>query len=324
MVETSEKLDVARSLRAALKFGHIHEQSDIALAGACLRHLLGQVRITVTGPGCGDAIALSNLLAGRPLLPNAASGRLVEIKEGQATMATAHLGNGETKSYTNYSKEDGFEKSVRLMQITTDAPMLVSAATTCATAKSTNRLRRLTGLVKDSTDIVLWLPCDLGDEELEIWCSLPDHIRAHGYLVLTPTCKDPTLLCKRARGHFADIIVVDPVSALEACHNIAGVDTALLQDSGGIDLLTFIEGEIRYLDQSVIDESEHLLMHAAVVASDESGQHSPETCANRPMSRPTTLVGRMVDKQQPAPTNELGRFNSEGAKKNATPWSLGL
>lgn len=325
MVDTSEKLDVARCLRETLNSGQVKDQSDAALAQSCLQHLMNRVRLSVMGPGCKDAIDLANLLIGRPLLPGTAVGQLVHLEEGEATEAIAHLRNGETKIYSADAIKDGFDEPVRLMQITSDVPTLVAAAINCATAGSLKRLQHLTDLVGPFTDIALWVPFDLCAEELDLWLSLPERVRTRGHLVLTPSSVDPALLCERAKGHFSGVIVIDPAAAIEACGQENAIDAEMLHEAGGNDLFKAIEREVELLDQSVIDEAEHLLMRIA----EETPNKAAEIDRNAPTApcqsaRIASVGHRKLPHRPKIEPQAISRAISRDLPKPATPWSLGL
>ena len=154
-------------------------------------------------------------------------------------------------------------------------------------------LRRLcvdTDKILPPADISLWTGDELSIPILEAWRSIPDRLRDHSYLVLSPTMDMESW--KSIAQEFVEIMRVDPRRAQEAKENPDGVDKAEFKSSGGAQLVKSIKKEIDVLLQSSLDASEVLFARYG----DEADEEPPMPPANVRTDRPADLTDEIIER----------------------------
>ena len=99
----------------------------------------------------------------------------------------------------------------------------------------------------------------------------------------------------------------------------------MLQDAGGSDLFRSIEREIELLDQSVIDEAEHLLMRACDGTQERAATIARKaSTAGRRSAQIASAGHREIAYNCINEPHAISRVISREISIPATPWSLGL
>ena len=168
-----------------------------------------------------------------------------------------------------------FEDRPSKIRICTDLPVLKKLSILVATDKNAKSLCADAEKTIPAADVTLWAGDALTSPMDEVWKYVPDRLRDHSYLVLSPEMESESWA--GIADEFAGIMLVDPMRAQDAKSAQGGVDKAAFKESGGAGIVKTIKHELGVLVQSALDASEVLLMrYADQLNETETPEPEPE------------------------------------------------
>ena len=247
------------------------DDGDRALAEQSLRRLEQPLRLTVFGTDPRHAISLLNLMIGQPVMPSSLPRARATFLHGEESHARLTFQDGTRKRLEGSEFRKLFDGNPAWVRVHVDLPVLRKISLMVATDRNPNALCADIERTLYSTDFALWAGDELCTPVHQAWRSVPDRLRDHSYLVLSPAMDDGSWTT--IRGEFVDVLTVDPRRAQEAKARKDGVDKAAFKAAGGTELVATIKKEIDLLVQSALDAAEVLLLRHASDA-DAEGKES--------------------------------------------------
>ncbi|MCG6883996.1 MAG: hypothetical protein LJE62_09610 [Silicimonas sp.] len=236
-------------------------RNDRFLAERCLRRLEQPLRLTVFGTDTRHALALINLMIGQPVVSPGLTRARIQFLHGETAHARVQHRDGSQERIEGSDFRRLFEGNPSRVRIYVDLPVLKKLSLLVATEEDPKALCEDVDKTLPSADISLWAGGELTQPVEEAWQQVPDRLRDHSYLVLSPGMKMDTW--KSIAQEFVEIIRVDPASALSAKCAEGGVDKEAFRESGGTHIVKTIKKEIDVLVQSALDAGEVLCLRYA-------------------------------------------------------------
>ena len=251
----------------------VAERTDLSAAvlrrAVTLRAALdAPARIAVIGPPRVGKTGVMNLLAGRPIVPDALSLGVVRLEYGEALGgATVTLRDG-TVTRTRTGKE--------LTAMARHDPALTVIAaplralrrfslTEVALPWDAEAGRRAMRWLAPQVDLVLWCTETAAAGERAAWAALPDRQRDGTILVRTRADRiedDPNAALKELAGRIDDgvaqMLALSAHDAL-ASRSADGVDREAFRHAGGVALLGTVRRFLREREQGLADRASMLL-----------------------------------------------------------------
>lgn len=250
-------------------------QVDGVLAERCLRRLEHPLRLTVFGTNPAHAISLVNLMVGKPVVTPSISRARVQLLHSKTDYARVQLRDGTQKRIEGSNFSDLFEERPSKVRICTDLPVLKKLSILVATEKSAKSLCADAEKTIPAADITLWAGDAFTSPMDEVWQNVPDRLRDHSYLVLSPEMESDTWV--EVADEFAGVLQVDPIGAQEAKAAKGGIDKVAFKEAGGAGIVKTIKHELDVLVQSALDASEVLLMRYADELKESNTPKATET-----------------------------------------------
>jgi len=236
-------------------------RADGQLAERCLRRLEQPLRLTVFGTSPAHAISLVNLMIGKPIVSPSISRARIQLLHSEKDYARVQLRDGSQKRIEGSNFSDLFEDRPSKVRICTDLPVLKKLSILVATEKNAKSLCADAEKTIPASDIALWAGNAFTSPMDEVWQNVPDRLRDHSYLVLSPEMESDTWA--EVADEFAGVLQVDPIRAQEAKAAQGGIDKAAFKAAGGAGIVKTIKHELDVLVQSALDAGEVLLMRYA-------------------------------------------------------------
>ncbi|MGR3512405.1 MAG: hypothetical protein ACU0GG_06535 [Paracoccaceae bacterium] len=358
MSDENRPLETARRLKRLFDQVEL-SRADKVLAERCMRRLAQPLRVTVFGTDPRHAISLINLMVGQPVVsPSLPRGR-IQFVHGEQAQARVQYRDGTQRRFEGAEFRQVFEDNPSRVKLAIDLPVLKKLSILVATEPNAVSLCEDIDKTLTSADITLWAGAELSEPLIGAWESLPDRLRDHSYLILSPEMDFANW--KPIAQEFVEVIRVDPQMAQEAKAAEGGVDKEAFRASGGAQIVKTIKKEIDILVQSALDAADLLLARygdqMAPVTAPEAAAPAPTEPSQRERQAPvreqvysvplgklasrSRLVGSpvpqkprtvsMAIKNMPKVTSRPAskvstkpRTRSRKSGPGATPWSLGL
>lgn len=250
---------------------------DGFLAERCLRRLEHPLRLTVFGTDPSHAISLVNLMVGKAIVPTTVSRARIQVVHSNTDYARVQLRDGTQDRIEGSDFSTLFEDRPFKVRICTDLPVLKKLSILIAAESNPKSLCSDIEKTMPAADITLWAGDALQSPMDEVWKNVPDRLRDHSYLVLSPEMESDSWA--DVAGDFANVFRVDPQRAQDAKAGANGVDKAAFKEAGGADIVKTIKHEIDVLIKSALDASEVLLMRYADQPDDNDAAEAPAKTA---------------------------------------------
>lgn len=256
----------SQALKTAQRLKRLVDQIDISradkvLAERCLRRLTQPLRLTVFGTDPGHAVSLINLMIGQPVVSPSISRARIQFVHGDVAHARLQFRDGSKKRIEGAEFRHLFDENPTRVRIAVDLPVLKKLSILVAAEENPKTLCADFDKTVPVADISLWSGAAPNPPLLEAWESMPDRLRDHSYLVLSPTMDFANW--KQIAQEFVEVIRVDPRAAQAAKDHPDGVDKVAFKETGGAHIVKTIKREIDILEQSALDASEVLFLRYA-------------------------------------------------------------
>ena len=255
-----------RAKHAADRLKLLIEQADLsrtdkALAERCWRRLAQPLRLTVFGTDTKHAVSLINLMIGQPVVSPSISRARIQFLHGETAHARLQFRDGTQRRIEGSEFRHLFDDNPSRVRIYIDLPVLKKLSMLVAAEKDPTSLCADVDKTLPPADIAMWAGAELSEPLTEAWVNMPDRLRDHSYLVLSPQMNYANW--KEIAQEFVEVMRVDPLAAIEAKERRGGVDKVAFKDSGGAQLVRTVKKEIDLLVQSALDASEVLFLRYA-------------------------------------------------------------
>jgi hypothetical protein len=290
------------ALETSLRLKHLIEdvelsRSDKALAERCMRRLAQPLRLTVFGTDPRHAISLINLMIGQPVVSPSIPRARIQFLYGETAHARLQFRDGSQTRLEGSEFRRLFDDNPSRVRIYVDLPVLKKLSILVASESNPVALCEDSDKTLPPADIALWSGAELSSEMVEVWNSIPDRLRDHSYLVLSPDMDMSSW--KSIAQEFVEIMRVDPLRAQEAKEAKGGVDKEAFREAGGGKIVKTIKREIDLLTQSAFDAAEVLLLRYAdqlpTVSAPATPEPGPE--ADAPEPEPNRVPTRVMREQ---------------------------
>ncbi len=286
MSEDTRLRDTARRLKRLGGNADL-PKADRFLMEQCLRRLEQPLRLTVFGTDPRHAISLINLMIGQPVVSPSIPRARIQFLYSDTAHARLQFRDGSQEKIDGTQFRRLFEDNPSKVRIYVDLPVLKKISILVAAEKDAEQLCADVDKTLPAADIALWAGAELSPPLAAVWESMPDRLRDHSYLVLSPKMEFQSW--KGIAQEFVEILRVDPRRAQEAKDAIGGVDKEEFRESGGAQLVKTIKGEINLLTQSAADAGEVLLArYADDGGAPDAGEESVPTETALPSPDPDT------------------------------------
>ncbi|MEO0943450.1 MAG: hypothetical protein AAFY06_01220 [Pseudomonadota bacterium] len=316
--DDSVKVTAAR-LRHLIDNGNL-SASDRAIAEQCQRRLEQPLRLTVFGTDPRHAIGLINLMVGQPVVAPSINRARIHFFYGEEPHARLQFRDGSRKRLEGSEFRRLFDDNPSWVRIYINLPVLKKLSLLVATETQTRALCSDVEKTLPASDIALWAGADLNEALAQVWERVPQRLRDHSYLVLSPEMDFASW--RPVAQEFVEVLRVDPRRAQDAKAAEGGVNKEAFKASGGAQFVRTIKKEIELLIQSALDASEVLFMRHADVADATKNADLPTDQEEdwpdddrRPKLTPAeteALITRIASQQQgdPAYAVTLGKLAS--------------
>lgn len=294
--------DDNHALETSLRLKHLIEdvelsRADKALAERCMRRLAQPLRVTVFGTDTRHAVSLINLMIGQPVVSPSIQRARIQFLYGETAHARLQFRDGSQTRLEGSEFRRLFEDNPARVRIYVDLPVLKKLSILVASESNSAALCEDSDKTLPPADIAIWAGAELTTPMVEVWNNIPDRLRDHSYLVLSPDMDMSSW--KSIAQEFVEIMRVDPQRAQEAKEAEGGVDKEAFREAGGTKIVKTIKKEIDLLTQSAFDAAEVLLMRYADQLPSASASESPEPTAESDTSEadPTRVPTRVMREQ---------------------------
>lgn len=321
-MSNDEKVEVtAARLRHLIESGCL-SKADRTIADQCQRRLEQPLRLTVFGTDPRHAIDLINLMVGQPVVAPSIHRARINFFHGEEAHARLQFRDGSRKRLEGSEFRRLFDDNPSWIRIYIDLPVLKKLSLLLATETKTRALCADVEKTLPASDIAIWAGQDLNEHLAQVWEQVPQRLRDHSYLVLSPEMDGSSW--EPIAQEFVDVFRVDPRQAQEAKSAEGGVNKEAFKASGGAQIVRTIKKEIELLTQSALDASEVLFMrHADVLDAmkhkpapvDDGDEDWPDEDTRPPLTQAETdaLITRLASNQpqpDPALAVQLGKVAS--------------
>lgn len=236
-------------------------RSDKALAERCWRRLAQPLRLTVFGTDTRHAVSLINLMIGQPVVSPSIPRARIQFLHGEVAHARLQFRDGTQRRIEGSEFRHLFDDNPSRVRIYVDLPVLKKLSMLVAAEQDPAALCSDVEKTLPPADIAMWAGAELSEQLIEAWENMPDRLRDHSYLVLSPKMNFANW--KEIAQEFVEVMRVDPLAAIEAKQRQGGVDKDAFRESGGAQLVRTVKKEIDLLIQSALDASEVLFLRYA-------------------------------------------------------------
>ncbi|MEM6385834.1 MAG: hypothetical protein AAF718_06320 [Pseudomonadota bacterium] len=236
--------------------------ADKVLAERCIRRLAHPLRLTVFGTDTRHAISLVNLMIGQPVISPSIKRARIQFLHGLDAHARVQYRDGRQERIEGSEFRRLFDENPTRVRIQVDLPVLKKLSIMVSAEADAKTLCEDVDKTLPPADIALWAGAELSEPLIEAWENVPDRLRDHSYLILSPDMDFANW--KPIAQEFVEVIRVDPRRAQEAKEQEGGVDKLAFKEAGGAHIIKTIKKEIDILVQSAIDASEILFSRYGV------------------------------------------------------------
>lgn len=155
-------------------------------ARALYDRLCSPVRVVVLGlPGSGKSQVM-NILAGRRILRGRVHGPVLELAYGPSDRMIASRGEGEERMMAGLALDTRFSAEAPYLRVETPTERLRQFALTEVRVDGPLAAQlRTVSWAAERADILLWCTTGFNAREMEVWRTVPDDLKDHGFLVLS-------------------------------------------------------------------------------------------------------------------------------------------
>lgn len=304
--------DDNRALETSLRLKHLIDEvelsrADKALAERCMRRLAQPLRVSVFGTDTRHAISLINLMIGQPVVSPSIRRARVQFLYSETAHARLQFRDGTQRRLEGSEFRHLFDDNPARVRIFVDLPVLKKLSILVAAESDPVALCADSDKTLPPADIAIWSGAELTSDMVEVWNNMPDRLRDHSYLVLSPDMDMSSW--KSIAQEFVEIMRVDPRRAQEAKEAEGGVDKEAFREAGGTKIVKTIKKEIDLLTQSAFDAAEVLLLRYADQMPSKISAEQPEPSEAEPTS--------------PAPKAEPGRIPTRVMREQVFSVPLG-
>lgn len=257
MSDENGALDTALRLKELIDHVEL-SRSDKSLAERCMRRLSQPLRLTVFGTDTRHAVSLINLMIGQPVVSPSIHRARIQFLHGDVAHARLQFRDGTQKRIEGSEFRKLFDDNPTRVRIYVDLPVLKKLSILVAAEENPVSLCADVDKTLPPADIAMWAGAKLSAPMIEAWETIPDRLRDHSYLVLSP--KMDFANWKEIAQEFVEVMRVDPIAAQEAKEAAGGVDKVAFKESGGLQLVKTVKKEIELLLQAASDAAEVLLL----------------------------------------------------------------
>ncbi|MEO0509268.1 MAG: hypothetical protein AAF065_05370, partial [Verrucomicrobiota bacterium] len=247
MSDDNGELEAALRLKELIDHAEL-TRADKALAERCLRRLSQPLRLTVFGTDTRHAISLINLMIGQPVVSPSIPRARIQFLHGDVAHARLQFRDGTQRRIEGSEFRQLFDDNPTRVRIYIDLPVLKKLSILVAAEENPTALCSDADKTLPAADIAMWAGAELSAPLIEAWETMPDRLRDHSYLVLSP--KMDFANWKELAQEFVEVMRVDPTAAQEAKDGPEGVDKVAFKESGGAQLVKTVKKEIDLLMQA--------------------------------------------------------------------------
>lgn len=326
MADEERLEETARRLKRLVETADL-SRSDRFLAEQCLRRLEQPLRLSVFGTDPRHALWLVNLMIGQPVVSPSIPRARIQFIYSKTAYASVQYRDGSQERIEGNQFRRLFEGNPARVRIYIDLPVLKKLSILVAAEKEPDQLCADVDKTLLAADIALWAGAELSPVLSDVWESVPDRLRDHSYLVLSPEMAFGSW--KGIAQEFVEIIRVDPRRAQEAKDASDGVDKEEFRESGGAQFVKTIKKEIDLLVQSALDGGEVLLLRY----EDGNGDDVPQAklaaevedrLSEKVRSRPMREQVYSVPLGKLASRSRLLQTAAPGVRKPVTPRTVSM
>ena len=197
-------------------------------------------------------------MMGQPVIPPSINRARINFFYGEEPHARLQFRDGSRTRLEGTEFRRLFDDNPSWIRIYINLPVLKKLSILVATETKTRALCADVEKTLPASDIALWAGHDLNEPLSEVWEQVPQRLRDHSYLVLSPEMNFASW--QPIAQEFVEVLRVDPRSAQEAKSAEGGVDKEAFKASGGAKIVRTIKKEIDLLVQSALDASEVLFV----------------------------------------------------------------
>lgn len=260
------------TVRARIKYAienDLFPESVAESAVQILQRLEQPLRIVLLGlPQSGKSMVL-NLLLGRALITEGQELPSIQVKGGTNQKIICVLSDGTQKviSGTDLASLDDLKPV--FVTLVADLPALsqISLLEIVADDVEGDQRKAIAWGCKRA-DIAIWCSTKFDADEQELWSGVPDHLKDHGFLILTKSdlsrasAKPGTrleMISKAWGDEFRNILSVSAKQALDAHTPNGELDRALFKTSGASGLIAAIKRQVENGRRAAMDHGEQVL-----------------------------------------------------------------
>jgi len=241
------------------------------------------LRIVLLGLPKAGKTAVLNLLLGKTLVPEGLKDMpTVRLEHGLDPRMFCTLPNGSKKTIDGIDFTACSDVRPAFVSVQVDLPALAKITVMeIAAPNVVAQQKKAVSWACQRADVVIWCTTDFTPVEQEIWDVVPDHLKDHGFLLLTKTdnlmgqAEVNTRLAALSRCCGDEFLRILPLSgklALESRGNGSGINMNLFKSSGATGLISAIKGQIQEFDRALEGSAEQIL---ARYCRDEDFQEQP-------------------------------------------------
>ncbi|MEO1537786.1 MAG: hypothetical protein AAFR73_08635 [Pseudomonadota bacterium] len=254
--------DASRELEATLHLKRLIDGAELShadkmLAERCMRRMAQPLRLTVFGTDPRHALSLVNLMVGQPVVSPSIPRARIQLVHSEEAHARVQYRDGSQERIEGSDFRRLFDDDPARVRLHVNLPVLKKISILVATEADPTALCADIEKTLPPADIALWTGAELSEPLIEAWENVPDRLRDHSYLVLSPDMDFGNW--KPIAQEFVEVIRVHPRRAQEAKSQPGGVDKEMFRESGGAQIVKTIKREIDMLTQSALDASDVLL-----------------------------------------------------------------
>ena len=255
------------------------------------------LRVVLLGlPQSGKSMVL-NLLAGQVLIPDGLRLPTTQVEAGTEPKMTCVLPDGSQKIISGTDLGSVEHLKPVFVTATVNLPALLQVSLLEIVAgDSANDQRKAIAWGCKRADIAIWCSSEFGTVEQYLWADVPDHLKDHGFLVLTKADLSGTMakpdprvaqLSKSWSDDFLGILSLSAKAALKAYKPTGGLDRSAFKASGASGLITAIKSQVENGHRAAMDHGELILAkHCANIDFDEALAQTTEVQASEPPPAP--------------------------------------
>ena len=185
MAEDNKVQDTTHRLKRLVESAEL-SRTDRVLAEQCLRRLEQPLRLSVFGTDPRHAISLINLMIGQPVVSPSIKRARIQFLYSEKAHARLQMRDGTQEKIPGSEFRRLFEGNPARVRIYIDLPVLKKLSILVAAESDPEKLCEDVDKTLPAADIALWAGAELSATLSDVWENVPDRLRDHSYLVLSP------------------------------------------------------------------------------------------------------------------------------------------